>query len=134
MTDPFEDMKIDHIAMNVRDLEGARRFFEEFFGGTANDMYSNPRTGLRTYFITFDGGSRLELMNRPSLEGAAPGSAHCGYVHLSFSAGSKTAVDALTKRLADAGYEVIDGPRTTGDGYYESAVVGVEGNIIEITE
>lgn len=29
--------------------------------------------------------------------------------------------------------EVLSGPRTTGDGYYESCVLAVEGNQIEIT-
>ena len=35
--------------------------------------------------------------------------------------------------LKDDGYTVADGPRTTGDGYYESCVIGFEGNQIEIT-
>lgn len=56
-----------------------------------------------------------------------------GYAHIAFSVGSAAAVDALTKRLREDGYEVISGPRTTGDGYYESCIVGIEGNQIEIT-
>ncbi len=28
---------------------------------------------------------------------------------------------------------LVSGPRTTGDGYYESCIVGIEGNQIEIT-
>lgn len=132
-------MKIDHVAINVADLEAARKFFEEYLGGKSNQMYHNPLTGLRTYFITFDGGGdngcRLELMNRPGLEGGAPRhGGGCGLVHLSFSVGSREGVDRLTKQLAEAGYEILDGPRTTGDGYYESSVRGFEGNILEITE
>lgn len=126
-------MRIDHIAINVSDLDGARKFFEEYFGGTANHIYHNPRTGLRTYFITFADGSRLELMSRPGMESPVFAPMRCGYVHLSFCTGSKEAVDNLTKRLAEAGYETLDGPRTTGDGYYESSVRGFEDNIIEIT-
>ncbi len=56
-----------------------------------------------------------------------------GYVHIAFSLGSKDAVDALTARLKADGYEVVSGPRTTGDGYYESCIVGIEGNQIEVT-
>ena len=52
--------------------------------------------------------------------------------HIAFSLGSKERVDALTKELRD-GYEVISGPRTTGDGYYESCMIGIEGNQIELT-
>lgn len=127
-------MRIDHLAINVTDLEGARRFFETYFGGVANDMYHNPRTGLRTYFISFGDGGRLELMNRPGIDAPSFNPGRSGYVHLSFNVGSKEGVDSLTKRLLDAGYEILDGPRTTGDGYYESSVAGFEGNIIEITE
>ena len=52
---------------------------------------------------------------------------------LAFSVGSKEKVDELTEKVRSAGYEVVSGPRTTGDGYYESCVVAIEGNQIEIT-
>lgn len=55
-----------------------------------------------------------------------------GYIHLAFSAGSKEKVDSLTARLKADGYEILSGPRTTGDGYYESCVFGIEENLIEI--
>ena len=57
-----------------------------------------------------------------------------GYIHIAFSLGRKEAVDELTETLRSDGYDVISGPRTTGDGYYESCIVVVEGNQIEITE
>lgn len=56
-----------------------------------------------------------------------------GYVHVAFSVGSVAAVDRLTKLFREDGYEVLSGPRTTGDGYYESCIIGFEGNQIEIT-
>lgn len=128
-------MKIDHIAINVADLNGAKNFFETYFQAKANNMYHNTRTGLRTYFLSFDDRCRVELMNRPGIEASSSlNLMRDGYVHLSFNAGSKEAVDGLTHRLAEAGFEVIDGPRTTGDGYYESSICGFENIIIEITE
>ena len=126
-------MSIEHVAMYVRDLDRARDFFVEYFGGTANGGYHNPNTDFRSYFITFDGGARLELMHRPGLVDAQEAFDRTGYVHVAFSVGSREAVDALTERLRRDGYEVKSGPRTTGDGYYESCVVGVEGNLGEIT-
>ena len=56
-----------------------------------------------------------------------------GYAHLAFSVGNMERVNALTARLQAEGYEVLSGPRTTGDGYFESCIVGIEGNLIEIT-
>lgn len=126
-------MKIDHIALYVIDLEGAKAFFENYFGGTSNEMYHNPKSGLKTYFITFPDGTRLEIMNRPEIEPSMFTNFRSGYIHLSMSVGSPEKVDSLTKRLAEDGYEILDGPRTTGDGFYESSIRGFENNIIEIT-
>lgn len=123
-------MRIDHAALYVLDLERAREFFEVYFGGVAGDRYHNPRTGLQTYFLSFDGGARLELMTRPDLDA---GASTAGWDHVAFSVGSYDAVDLLTARLAQDGYTVASGPRTTGDGYYESVVLDAEGNRIEIT-
>ena len=126
-------MKIHHAALYVHDLEGAKTFFETYFKGKAGEQYHNVKTGFRSYFLTFEEGSRLELMYEPDLDGRSGTKKQYGYAHLAFSAKSKAAVDALTQRLAEDGYQVISGPRTTGDGYYESCVCGFEGNLVEIT-
>jgi len=91
------------------------------------------KAGFRSYFLAFEDGARLEIMNQPGMTDDEKGHMRTGYIHIAFSVGSKAGVDALTKRLKDDGDEVISGPRTTGDGYYESCIVGVEGNLIEIT-
>ena len=127
-------MKLDHLAMYVEDLEGAKEFFIRFFAAETNEEYYNPQTGLRTYFLSFTGGSRLEIMTRPGLLPVGQEQFFTGYTHLAFSAGSRDRVDQLTKELAENGYEVLSGPRLTGDGYYESCICGPEGNQIEITE
>ena len=126
-------MKIEHVAMYVNDLEKARDFFIKYLGGVSNDGYHNTKTGFKSYFISFDDGSRLELMNKPEMTDDEKVLARTGYIHIAFSLGSKDAVDELTERLKFNGYEVVSGPRTTGDGYYESCIVGIEGNQIEIT-
>ena len=128
-------MRIDHAALFCKDLEQMRQFFIEYFDARSNEQYHNPRTGLRTYILSFtDGSTRLELMQRPDVQDADPSLPAIGYVHLSFAVGSKKGVDLLTRRLADNGYTVISGPRTTGDGYYESCILGPEGIQIEVTE
>lgn len=126
-------MKIEHIAMYVNNLEKARDFFVTYFNAQANDGYHNPRTDFRSYFLSFGDGSRLEIMTKPDLTDSGDFLNRFGYAHLAFSTGSKEAVDALTQRLKEDGYSVYSGPRTTGDGYYESCIVGIEGNLIEIT-
>ena len=126
-------MVIEHVAMYVNDLERARDFFVNFLNGESNGGYHNERTGFKSYFITFDGGARLEIMNKPDMSDEDKDPDRTGYAHIAFSAGSREWVDELTERIKNAGYEVISGPRTTGDGYYESCIVAVEGNQIELT-
>ena len=128
-------MRIDHAALFCRDLEQMRQFFINYFDARSNEQYHNPRTGLRTYILSFtEGSTRLELMQRPDVQDADPSQPAIGYIHLSFAVGSRKGVDLLTRRLAADGHTVTSGPRTTGDGYYESCILGPEGIQIELTE
>ena len=126
-------MRVEHVALYVNDLEGARDYFVRYFGATSNEGYHNPRTNFRSYFLTFDDGARLEVMTKPDMTDAEKGLTRTGWAHLAFSDGSAEEVDRLTAELASAGYEVVSGPRTTGDGYYESCILALEHNQIEIT-
>ena len=126
-------MKIEHIAMYVKDLEKTKTFFETSLNARANAGYHNPKTDFRSYFLSFDDGARLEIMNKPQMQDSSKVLTQTGYIHIAFSVGSKEKVDELTAKLKEDGYEIISGPRITGDGYYESCVVEIEGNQIEIT-
>lgn len=127
-------LSINHVALYTRDLEASRAFYEQYFEARANTRYHNPQTGLQTYFLTFPGSDvRLEIMTRPALTTREERAMNEGFIHLAFSTGSKEAVDALTARLQAAGYPCLSGPRTTGDGYYESVVADPDGNLLEIT-
>ena len=126
-------MRIEHIAMYVNDLEKVRDFFIKYFQAVSNEGYHNKTTDFRSYFLTFDDGARLEIMNKPGMADEEKALARTGYIHIAFSLGSKDAVDQLTAQMKADGFEVVNGPRTTGDGYYESCIVGIEGNQIEIT-
>ena len=99
-------MHIEHIAMYVNDLEKARTFFMRYFGASSNEGYQNPRTDFRSYFLSFDCGARLEIMNKPLMSDTEKGLNRTGYIHIAFSLGSKSAVDELTERLKADGYEL----------------------------
>lgn len=125
---------LEHVALWTPDLERSRAFYERYFAGHANDRYTNARNGFASYFLTFSGGSRLELMQMP---GIAPRELPVevqmmGLVHLAFSPGDESAVDTLTEQLRADGYRVIGEARRTGDGYYESTVLDPDGNRLEI--
>ncbi|ADB36898.1 VOC family protein [Spirosoma linguale] len=128
-------MKIDHIALWVRDLELMKAFYERYFGGKATEQYHNPTNQFSSYFLSFADGCRLELMHRPGIVDAPNGYEQpaLGLIHLAVSVGDKSAVDQLTDQLQRDGYAVVGQPRTTGDGYYESVVLDPEGNLLELT-
>ena len=134
-------MHIEHAALWTKDLQRLVAFYVEFFGAVPGERYFNPRRQFTSYFLSFSSGARLEVMSASTLEpspvGALPDGAPAGTVggwaHVAFATGSEAQVDALTARLRAAGYPVLDGPRRTGDGYYESVVLDPDGNRVEIT-
>ena len=125
-------MILEHIAIYTSDLDALKGFYEKYFAAKACDKYHNPRTGLQTYFLTFAGGARLELMMRPDVVERAEGPLSTGLTHLAFRIGSKEGVDSLTETLTGDGYRLKSAPRTTGDGYYESCIYDPDGNEVEI--
>ncbi|WP_295898770.1 VOC family protein [uncultured Vibrio sp.] len=128
-------MRIEHLAIWTKQLEVLKAFYIRYFNATANEKYHNPIKQFSSYFLSFDGGSRLELMEMPSVPESKDDlyQQSTGLIHFAMSLGSKQAVDELTERLVNDGYEKIDGPRQTGDGYYESCVFDPDGNRIELT-
>lgn len=124
-------MNIEHVAIWVKDLEKSKLFYETYFNAQSGELYHNKKKDFQSYFLSFKSGSRLELMNKPNLEESTQ--ELFGYAHIAFSVGSKEEVDRLTDRLVSDGYQLNNGPRTTGDGYYESDIEDPEGNLIEIT-
>lgn len=126
-------MKIEHIAMYVRDLKEAKAFFEKYFNAKSGDIYHNKTSDFKSYFLSFDDDTRLEIMTSPDIIDHKKDQKRTGFAHLAFSLGSRAKVNELTEKLENDGYKVISGPRITGDGYYESAILAFEENIIELT-
>ena len=128
-------MRIDHVALWTDDLERCKRFYVTYIGATAGSGYVNAATGFESCFLSFTDGARIEAMKTMTLDPLfiEPGAQRMGLTHLAISLGSEPLVDELTRRLQSDGYQVLDGPRRTGDGYYESVVLDPDGNRIEIT-
>lgn len=128
-------MRIEHIALWTTDLERCKRFYVSYFGATAGADYVNPAKGFESCFLSFTDGARIEAMKTTMLSPVIiePGAQRMGLTHIAISVGSEQQVDALTQRLKNDGFPILDGPRRTGDGYYESVTLDPDGNRIEIT-
>lgn len=128
-------MKIEHIAIWAQDMESLKEFYLRYFDARVGRKYQNAAKGFESYFLHFDSGARLEIMQMASVSRNTndPLDLYTGLAHFAISVGSSEQVDELTKTLKSDGYQVLDGPRVTGDGYYESVVLDTEGNRVEIT-
>jgi lactoylglutathione lyase len=128
-------MKIEHLAIWSRDIENLKGFYQKYFQVKVGEKYVNPTKNFHSYFLSFDEGCRLEIMQMPGI----PANENdlykqaIGIIHFAIAVGSKEHVDSLTERLRHDGFEIVGEPRTTGDDYYESVVLDPEGNRIEIT-
>lgn len=127
-------MFIEHVAIWTNDIERLKSFYVNFFNATSNEKYVNPDKGFESYFLEFDSGARLEIMQRVDISQARGPveKQYLGITHIAFNLSSENEVDEMTELLRSNNVKVIDGPRRTGDGYYESVVLDPDGNRIEL--
>jgi lactoylglutathione lyase len=127
--------RIEHVAMWTHDLERLAAFYAKYFGAEVGPRYVNSAKGFASRFLAFGSAPRLELMQSTTLTPIehAAGAQRMGLTHLALAVGSHRRVDELTNTLEADGFAVVDGPRHTGDGYYESVVLDPDGNRLEIT-
>lgn len=126
------NVRIEHAALWVRDIEVVADFYVKHLGARAGELYHNPAKGFASRFLAFSSGARLEIMTRTGID-TRPAAESLGYAHLALAVGDEAAVDALANAFRASGTRIVDGPRRTGDGYYECVVLDPEGNRVEIT-
>jgi lactoylglutathione lyase len=129
-------MTIDHIAIWTTNLELLRDYYVSYFDGRANQKYTNDKSGFESYFITFESGSRLELMKKPGIPenlNDTSGKQHLGLIHLAFGMETMEKVSEKAAELEKNGFRIIRGPRKTGDGYFEFETLDPDNNRIEVS-
>ena len=124
-------ISIEHVGVWVADLDIMKDFYAKYFKTQASELYHNSKTGFSSYFLSFSDGARLEICHRHDIKEGEKDS--FGFTHLAIALDNKEEVDALAFKLRDDGFALINGPRTTGDGYYEAVILDPEGNQIELT-
>jgi len=129
-------MTLEHVAIWTENLEKLKDYYTKYFGGLSNDKYTNEEKKFQSYFLTFESGARLELMTMPNIPTNANDTVekqHKGIIHLAFGVDTKEEVDAKAKELQSSGFQILSGPRMTGDGYYEFETLDPDNNRIEVT-
>ena len=125
-------MNIEHLAIWVQDIELMRHFYTETFNCEVSDLYVNEKKKFQSYFLSFESGARLEIMSRADISKKSD-LEQMGYAHFALAVGSEEKVNQWASKISTFGIQILDGPRWTGDGYYEFTIDDPEGNKIEIT-
>jgi lactoylglutathione lyase len=125
------NLRVEHVGLWARDLDAVAAFYAKYFGARIGALYRNPRKEFASRFLEFASGARLEIMSRTDVVERAS-TEGLGLAHVAFAVGDERAVDALAARFTAEGVALLDGPRRTGDGYYECVVRDPEGNRVEI--
>ncbi len=128
-------MTLDHVAIWTTQLEMLKGYYVKYFNGRANKKYTNKETGFESYFVSFDSGSRLEIMQKPGIPENLNDRVikqHQGLIHLSFGVENMELVNRKSEEMAKAGFRILRGPRKTGDGYYEFETLDPDNNRIEV--
>ncbi len=136
-------MKLEHIAIWTHNLEKLKAYYETYFGGVANTKYVNESRNFQSYFLTFDSGvgagagagARIEIMTRPDIRENRNeiNAQHVGITHFALGVETMKEVDEKARQLKADGYEILSGPRKTGDGYYEFETFDPDNNRLEVT-
>ncbi|HKI87644.1 MAG TPA: VOC family protein [Draconibacterium sp.] len=127
-------MKIEHVAIWTYNLEGLQNFYMHYFDASSNEIYYNHSKGFRSYFLSFGGDCRLEIMEMPGVPHTKNSSLKqfTGLIHFALKVGSRVEVDRITNEIRKDGFKVVREPSITGDGNYESAILDPDGNRVEI--
>ncbi len=127
-------MKIHHIALWTNNLEGLKDFYIKYFNCKSNEKYTNQTNSFESYFLEFEGETKIEIMKMPSISETNNDKEkqYIGLIHFAISVGNHEKVEQLTKKIREDGYKILFNPRETGDGYYESCILDPDGNRIEI--
>lgn len=129
-------MHIEHIAIWTNDLERLKNYYSRYFSGRPNEKYVNRSKNFESYFLAFESGARLEVMQMPQVppnKNDTVHQQHLGIIHLAFGVKTMQEVDKKAKELELAGFPILSGPRKTGDGYYEFETLDPDSNRIEVT-
>ena len=127
-------MKLASVCINTRDIRRTQSMFVKYFDAKEGEIFHDEVMGIDSSFVTFPDGGELLFVSRPGLTDGSAYPLHSGYCAVTISVGDKSKVREITMNIYKDGYTVVNMPRTTSYGRFESVVLDFDGNFIYITE
>ena len=124
-------MYIANAGLFVRDLEGARQFFEEHFGARVAFEYNEEENKYYSCIMEFDEGAKLELMTKPEIADVPKNPNRTGFAHIAIRVPSREKLDEVIRRFHEKGYHFFYEP-APGDGSGECRAVTFEDIVLEV--
>jgi lactoylglutathione lyase len=129
-------MILEHVAIWSKDIEKLKAYYCRHFGAVSNELYHNVSKNFKSYFLSFETGARVEIMQKPEIPvnlNDTVVAQHLGIIHLAFGVPTMQEVNDKAMELQNEGFTILSGPRKTGDGYYEFETLDPDNNRLEVT-
>jgi len=125
-------MLMKNVGLFVKDLEGARKFFEDYFHMTIHATWNEEANNYYSYIMRFDNpdGGRIELMSKPGIIDDPKDPNRTGWAHICIKVDSKEEFDRINAKTHEDGYRILYEPATVGG--QEMRAVMFENNVIEV--
>ncbi|MCR4904776.1 MAG: VOC family protein [Clostridiales bacterium] len=124
-------MYLRNVGIFVKDLEGAKAFFESYFGAKVLKTYDEPENGYYSYIMELDGRGWIELMTKPGVVDIERDPNRLGIAHVCICADTREQLNEIIERFKKDGYKIQYEP-SKPDGPGEVRAVTFEDIVIEV--
>ena len=107
-------MKISNVGIFVKDLEGAKNFFINYFGAEVHAVYNEEENRYYSYIMKMGEGAKLELMTKPEIVDEKKDPNRTGFVHICVKVDSREKLDEIIAKIKADGYHIFYEPATNG--------------------
>ena len=123
-------MKISNVGIFVKDLEGAKNFFINYFGAEVHAVYNEEENRYYSYIMKMGEGAKLELMTKPEIVDEKKDPNRTGFVHICVKVDSREKLDEIIAKIKADGYHIFYEPATNGGN--EIRAITYEDRILEV--
>lgn len=124
-------MRIGNVGIFVKDLAGARKFFEDYFGATLLKTYNEEESNYYSDILQLDEGAWIELMTKPEIVDAPKNLNRTGLAHICIKVNSRPELDRIIQKFKQDGYKIQYEPSNPTSGG-EVRAVTFEDIVLEV--